>query len=92
MEHLKSFFLGPYGENTDILLSLIKEVVLDHSFWRKNFHPEDGRAIEEKDKQHPKYIDSISKLKSNIFLILQQLKQGIPLKFLKNSHLFMVSQ
>jgi hypothetical protein len=38
-------FLGPYGENDQLLEKLVVEFLRDHVYWRRNFHPEDPPAI-----------------------------------------------
>ena len=49
---VKGLFLGPKAENSAELEALILEVLWDHVFWRRNFHPTDPRIISEQDKQH----------------------------------------
>src|SRR4029453_6183297 len=42
---LAPFFLGAYGENNDFFEKTLLELVRDHVFWRRNFHPEDQPPI-----------------------------------------------
>ena len=48
---LDACFLGPYGENDDLLEKLVVEFLRDHVYWRRNFHPEDGVTIAESAKR-----------------------------------------
>ena len=52
---LKSFFLGPQAENADWLRHEVIDI-LDHWFqWRKDFFPEDGKAISRRDQNSPEF-------------------------------------
>ena len=42
----KAAFLGPKGENALEFERLLLEVLRDHVFWRRNFHPGDPRLID----------------------------------------------
>jgi len=46
LDFLQPYFLGPAGENDQLLESLVVEFLRDHAFWRRNFHPEDGFRIQ----------------------------------------------
>lgn len=68
---LKSFFLGPQSENSDWLRQQILSI-LDHWFqWRKDLHPEDGRAISRADQK----LDSFQKLNQNTQKLVNQLSE-----------------
>lgn len=75
----KANFLGPKGENADELERLLLEVLRDHVFWRRNFHPGDTRLIGERDKQSEAYAQSVARLRDELFEILAELKRGAPL-------------
>ena len=75
---LGSVFLGPKGENADVFERLLLEAVRDHVFWRRNFHPEDGFLIQERDKHTPAYEQSISTLSQELLGLLGELKAGVP--------------
>lgn len=75
----KANFLGPKGENADELERLLLEVLRDHVFWRRNFHPGDDRLIGERDKQSEAYAQSVARLRDELFEILAELKRGAPL-------------
>lgn len=58
---LKSFFLGPQAENSDWLRQQILSI-LDHWFqWRKDLHPDDGKAISRNDQK----LESFKNLNQN---------------------------
>jgi hypothetical protein len=42
---LDAAFLGPLGENADLLERLVVDALRDHTYWRRNFHPEDAPTI-----------------------------------------------
>jgi glutamate/tyrosine decarboxylase-like PLP-dependent enzyme len=75
----KAAFLGPKAENADELERLLLEVLHDHAFWRRNFHPEDPRLIAEADKRTEAYGDAAARLRDELFQILAELKRGAPL-------------
>ncbi|HEY9898875.1 MAG TPA: pyridoxal-dependent decarboxylase, partial [Pantanalinema sp.] len=74
-----SFFLGPAGENADILESFMLEALRDHVFWRRNFHPEDAPSIRQSDRGTPAFDDSLVRLRQELYSLLSRLKQGAPL-------------
>jgi glutamate/tyrosine decarboxylase-like PLP-dependent enzyme len=75
---LGSLFLGPKAENADVFERLLLEAFRDHVFWRRNFHPEDGFAIQELEKLTPAYQRSISQLSQEMMGLLADLKAGVP--------------
>ena len=81
MEHAihKAAFLGPKGENASELERLLLEVLHDHVFWRRNFHPSDPRLIAERDKRSAAYDEMIATLRDELFQILAELKRAAPL-------------
>ena len=75
----KAAFLGPKGENADELERLLMEVLRDHVFWRRNFHPSDPRLIAERDKRSSTYDEMTARLRDELFQILAELKRAAPL-------------
>jgi glutamate/tyrosine decarboxylase-like PLP-dependent enzyme len=75
----KAAFLGPQAENADELERLLLEVLHDHVFWRRNFHPGDPRLIDEQDKRTEAFERTAAQLRSELFQILAELKRGAPL-------------
>jgi len=75
----KAAFLGPKGENADELERLLLEVLRDHVFWRRNFHPSDPRLIDERDKRTEAFDAMSAKLRDELSQILAKLKRAAPL-------------
>ena len=75
----KAAFLGPKGENADELERLLLEVLRDHVFWRRNFHPRDPRLIDEGDKRTEAFDDMSARLRDELSKILAELKRAAPL-------------
>lgn len=72
-------FLGPKAENADLLERLLAEVLHDHAFWRRNFHPADARLITERLKRSEPFEQAETRLRDELFQILAELKRGAPL-------------
>ena len=75
---LGSVFLGPKAENADVFERLLLEALRDHVFWRRNFHPEDGFLVTEREKHSEAYEQSISTLSQELLGLLGELKAGVP--------------
>lgn len=75
----KAAFLGPKGENLDELEQLLLEVLRDHVFWRRNFHPSDPRLIAEHDKRSEAFTAMTAQMRDELFKILSELKRAAPL-------------
>ena len=75
---LRAWFLGPRGENADLLERLLIEALRDHVFWRRNYHPEDGLTIREMDKRREGYDEAVATLTQELMGLLAELKRGVP--------------
>jgi hypothetical protein len=75
---LRAWFLGPRGENADLLERLLTEALRDHVFWRRNFHPEDGFTIRELDRRREGYDEAVATLTQELLGLLAELKRGVP--------------
>ena len=71
-------FLGPYGENDQLLESLMVEFLRDHVYWRRNLHPEDPPAIPTGANRRADYIDFESRLRRELHLLSAALKRSVP--------------
>lgn len=71
-------FLGPYGENDQLLESLVVEFLRDHVYWRRNLHPEDLPAIPTGANRRADYIDFESRLRRELHLLSAALKRSVP--------------
>jgi glutamate/tyrosine decarboxylase-like PLP-dependent enzyme len=79
MSDIKATFLGPQAENDRFFEELMLEAFRDYVFWRRNFHPEDGRLIKEADKREQDFEETNAKLRQELLGILSELKGGVPL-------------
>jgi glutamate/tyrosine decarboxylase-like PLP-dependent enzyme len=75
---LGSVFLGAKGENAEVFERLLLEAFRDHVFWRRNFHPEDGFLVREREKHSPAYERAIYTLSQELLGLLGELKAGVP--------------
>ncbi|MFP4227576.1 MAG: pyridoxal phosphate-dependent decarboxylase family protein [Salinivenus sp.] len=75
----KAAFLGPKGENADELERMLLEVLRDHVFWRRNFHPSDPRLIAETDRRTKAFDEMSAQLRDELSQILAKLKRAAPL-------------
>ncbi len=75
---IKAAFLGPQSENYELLEQLVLEVLRDHIYWRKNYHPSDLPLIDQSDKLHNEFLNISGKMKQELFSILGELKKGVP--------------
>ncbi|WP_437717711.1 pyridoxal-dependent decarboxylase [Sorangium sp. So ce448] len=74
----EAWFLGPKAENADEFERLIVEAIRDHSFWRRNFHPQDPTHITEQAKRHPSYLHTMDTLKDSFRSLMSFLKKSVP--------------
>jgi len=78
IEFLSPYFLGAYGENNDVLESMLVEFVRDHIYWRRNFHPEDTPPITPQMMNQPRYLDSMAKIREQLHSLTAKLKRSVP--------------
>ncbi len=71
-----TMFLGPQAENADLVEKLITDVLRDHIFWRRNFHPEDPFVIREEDKRTEEFERNRRELSQNLNDLLRKLKRN----------------
>ena len=75
---LAPFFLGAYGENNDFFEKTLLELVRDHVFWRRNFHPEDQPPIGTRDQYTRAYLDGLARTRHELHQLTAALKRSIP--------------
>ena len=63
----KPWFLGPKGENSDIIERFILEAFRDYISWRRNFHPEDERIIFKKERRSLEFQESLDTMEDYFF-------------------------
>jgi glutamate/tyrosine decarboxylase-like PLP-dependent enzyme len=71
-------FLGPYGENNDLLEKLTVEFLRDHVYWRRNFHPEDPPAIPTHAAQRTDFQEFEARLRRELHSLSAALKRSVP--------------
>ena len=76
---LNASFLGPYGENNELFESVLTELVRDHVYWRRNFHPMDAPPISTRAAFEPEYADTVAKMKQELHLLTARLKSSVPM-------------
>ncbi|EQD30480.1 tyrosine decarboxylase, partial [mine drainage metagenome] len=76
---LNACFLGAYAENNDLFERLLVELLRDHIYWRRNFHPDDPPPIPAFAQQDAAYIDFVSRLRHELQLLTARLKRSTPL-------------
>jgi len=76
--NIKALFLGPKAENADLVEQMFLQVLRDHVFWRRNFHPEDLPAIQPEDRIDTAYQTFIAHFQQELFILLGELKADIP--------------
>ncbi len=75
---LAPFFLGAYGENNDFFEKTLLELVRDHVFWRRNFHPEDEPPIGPHDQYTGAYLDGLARTRHELHQLTAALKRSVP--------------
>jgi glutamate/tyrosine decarboxylase-like PLP-dependent enzyme len=71
-------FLGPYGENDQLLESLVVEFLRDHVYWRRNLYPEDLPAIPTHARQRADFQDFEARLRRELHRLSAALKRSVP--------------
>jgi hypothetical protein len=74
----EAWFLGPKGENADVMERLVVEAIRDQAFWRRNFHPGDPIHISEEIKRDPEFLQAMDSLNENYRMLLSFLKKSVP--------------
>ncbi|MDF1700853.1 MAG: pyridoxal-dependent decarboxylase [Planctomycetota bacterium] len=78
LDFLQPYFLGPQGENAQMFEALLVELVRDHTFWRRNFHPEDGPSIRTSSQHAPESIEFVDRMKTELYALSGELKRAVP--------------
>ena len=77
-DQLAPFFLGAYGENNDFFEKTVTELLRDHVYWRRNFHPEDTPPISTREQYEPAFLDGMAKTRLELHQLTAQLKRSVP--------------
>lgn len=78
LKALHPWFVGAYAENHKILEELILDMLRDHIFWRRNFHPEAIPPIPTSAQYREDYADFVANLKHELYRLSADLKQSVP--------------
>ncbi|KJG10225.1 tyrosine decarboxylase [Photobacterium kishitanii] len=60
--NIDSMFLGTKSENEETFTKNLMKLFIDHSQWRKNFHPEDPNIINKADMCSESFLQSTNKM------------------------------
>ena len=74
----KSWFIGPKGENADILEEYLLKSLMDYIHMRKNFRTRDPLAITSKSKKTKEFEESLEPLEENFENLAYRMKESIP--------------
>jgi glutamate/tyrosine decarboxylase-like PLP-dependent enzyme len=75
---LHSWFLGPKGENEQLLKELLDSALQAHLSWRRGFHPEDPSPISAAERSTPAAERQRTELKGQFAGLLRQLRGSVP--------------
>jgi glutamate/tyrosine decarboxylase-like PLP-dependent enzyme len=78
MDPLAPYFLGAFAENNDFFEKTVIELVRDHVFWRRNFHPEDLPPIGTADQYSPEYLEGMARTRHELHQLTAALKRSVP--------------
>lgn len=76
--YLAPLFLGPSGENGDLLEHMLTGFLRDHIYWRRNFHPEDTPSIPLAARDRPDFREATVRLEQALFRLSANLKRSTP--------------
>jgi glutamate/tyrosine decarboxylase-like PLP-dependent enzyme len=75
---LHSWFLGPKGENEQLLKELLDSALQAHLSWRRGYHPEDPSPIPAEASSTPAAASQRAELKGQFAALLRQLRGSVP--------------
>ncbi len=75
---LAPYFLGAFGENNDLLEGVLVELLRDHVYWRRNFHPDDTPPISTAAQFDPAFQQRVAGMKRELHRLAAQLKRSVP--------------
>lgn len=75
---LAPYFLGAWGENNDLLERVLVELVRDHVYWRRNFHPDDTPPISTRAAFEPGFQVGVATMTRELHRLAAQLKRSVP--------------
>jgi len=72
--NFEALFLGPQSENREIFEKLLKALVEEHIYWRKNFHPEDSPSVTLQDQNRLDFIQTVQRMKDVLLRLSARLQ------------------
>ena len=75
---IHGWFLGPKGENEQLLRELLDSALQAHVGWRRSFHPEDPSPVPAGNGRNPDAIRDRAELKTEFAALLDQLRGSVP--------------
>ncbi len=78
LDFLQPYFLGPAGENDQLLEGFVVEFLRDHAYWRRNFHPEDGFRIAADARNRPDFLAFQARTRAALYELSADLKRAVP--------------
>jgi glutamate/tyrosine decarboxylase-like PLP-dependent enzyme len=75
---LHSWFLGPKGENEQLLKELLASALQGHLDWRRSYHPEDPSPIAAGEMRTAAAARQSTELRTEFAGLLQQLRGSVP--------------
>lgn len=78
LEFIQPYFLGPAAENDQLLESLVVEFLRDHTYWRRNFHPEDGLRISAGARHEAGFLEVQARTRAELYRMSAALKRAVP--------------
>lgn len=73
------WFIGAQAENHEMFEQILLEVIHDHMYWRRNFHPDDPPSIPTSVATTPGYQDFVARMKQELLSLSAALKSSVPL-------------
>ena len=74
----EAWFLGPQGENVDLLKELIGAAIDSHVAFRRAFHPEDPTHLTPALRQSPEFQQGVERLRHETARLLDKLRMSAP--------------
>lgn len=72
-----TWFLGPKGENQELLAELIGSALHEHISWRRSFHPEDSSPLTGH-RESAEFARDATEMKRQFCSLLRDLRESVP--------------
>ncbi len=78
LKFMYPYFLGAYAENDQIFEKTMLEFFRDHTYWRRNFHPENRPPIPTTAFFREDYNEFLAEMKQELLNLSADLKKSVP--------------